>query len=420
VSPWQRNVGAVWLNNFITSAGMMCFLPLFPFYIRDLGVHDEASVRIWTGVLVAAAPLPAAFMGPIWGALGDRLGRKPMMVRANLAIVVFVGLMGSVDSVWQLLALRLLQGCFSGFIAPAMTLVSVATPDDRQTRVTAWVQTATMAGGAVGPWLGGRLAASQGSRSVFVACAAASMLAVLLTTWLVREPQAVDGGDARQKRAVSPADLLRGVARDIAGFLRSPVLRGILIAVFAVRFGGSLVDTYVGLWVEQLPGIAPADVERATGDAFAVFTLALLVGAPVWGGLGDRMGHRRLFTLCAVGAALFQAAPLLVDDYHVFLALRFAAGFFVAAHVPAAFAAAAKHSDVTQRGGAYGVTFSSVILARALAPLAAGLLSASFGLEVLFALSAALMLGAGLVVQQRGRAADRAERAADDAARSES
>ena len=29
-------------------------------------------------------------------------------------------------------------------------------------------------------------------------------------------------------------------------------------------------------------------------------------------------------------------------------------------------------------------------------------------------------LGAGLVVQQRGRAADRAERAADDAARSES
>ncbi|GJM22922.1 MAG: hypothetical protein DHS20C15_28370 [Planctomycetota bacterium] len=403
MSPWQRNVGAVWLNNFITSAGMMCFLPLFPFYLRDLGIHDEASVRIWNGVLVAAAPLTAAFMGPVWGALGDRLGRKPMMLRANLAIVVFVGLMGSVNSVWWLLALRLCQGVFSGFIAPAMTLVSVATPENRQARVTSWLQTATMAGGAMGPWLGGRLASAQGMRSVFWACAGASLLAALLTSVLVREPQAFGGGEARQRGSVSPGEMLRGVVRDIAGFLRSPALRGILFAVFAVRFGGALVEPNVGLWVETLPGIDPSAVKSATGDAFAVFTLALLVGAPVWGSVGDRLGHRKLFTLCAVGAAAFQLLPLFVDDYSAFLALRFGAGFFVAAHVPAAFAAAAKHSSVTQRGGAYGVTFSSVILARALAPLCAGVLAAGLGLEILFVLSAVLMLGAGLVVGRRRR-----------------
>ena len=48
----------------------------------------------------------------LWGALGDRVGRKLMIVRANMAIVVFVGLMAFVTSPWQLLALRLGQGLF--------------------------------------------------------------------------------------------------------------------------------------------------------------------------------------------------------------------------------------------------------------------------------------------------------------------
>ena len=84
-----RNFPVVWVSNFVTAAGMTAFLPQFPLYLQEMGVEDPAAVRVWAGVLVGAAPLPAAFMGPVWGALGDRIGRKLMMVRAQLAIVVF-------------------------------------------------------------------------------------------------------------------------------------------------------------------------------------------------------------------------------------------------------------------------------------------------------------------------------------------
>ena len=148
--PWKRNLLFVWWNNFVTAIGMMAFLPLFPFFVQRAGVEDPAAVRTWSGVLMAAAPLAAAFLGPFWGALGDRIGRKWMLLRANAGIVVFVGAMSFADSPWQILALRLGQGVFSGFVAPSLTLVSVSAPAERQGRVTSVLHTAVLAGGGRG------------------------------------------------------------------------------------------------------------------------------------------------------------------------------------------------------------------------------------------------------------------------------
>ena len=99
-----------------------------------LTVFSLFVLWVWTGpvgVIVAAAPLPAAFMGPIWGSLGDRIGRKPMMVRANLAIAVFVGCMGLVGGPWQLVALRLGQGVFIAgpILHPGQDVVRCAVHD---------------------------------------------------------------------------------------------------------------------------------------------------------------------------------------------------------------------------------------------------------------------------------------------------
>ncbi|MBM3984293.1 MAG: multidrug efflux MFS transporter, partial [Planctomycetes bacterium] len=181
--PARRTFQLVWLNNFVTAIGMMGFLPLFPLLLRDLGLRDDAAVKAWSGVLVGAAPLTAAFMGPVWGVVGDRIGRKPMMVRANLAITLFVGLMAFARTPGQLLALRLLQGVFSGFIAPSITLVSVSTPLQRQGHVTGLLATAVVAGSLVGPTLGGLVADHAGFAAVFAGCAALSSLAAALVAW---------------------------------------------------------------------------------------------------------------------------------------------------------------------------------------------------------------------------------------------
>lgn len=119
MEPWRRNLAVVFAANLLTSVGMMGFLPSFPSIVRSLGVTEEGAVEVWSGVLLAAAPLVAALLGPVWGAIGDRFGRKAMVLRALGGITLFTGAMSLVREPWQLLLLRLGQGVLSGYIPPS-------------------------------------------------------------------------------------------------------------------------------------------------------------------------------------------------------------------------------------------------------------------------------------------------------------
>lgn len=393
----RRNFAVVWLANFVTAVGMMGFIPLLPLYLRELGVAGEASERLWSGVMAAGAPLMAAFMSPLWGSLGDRLGRKAMLLRANLAIFLFVGAMGLASSVWMLLALRLLQGMFSGFLAPAMTLVSVSTPVERQARTLAWLQTGVLCGSAVGPLVGGQVGEVLGLRAVFLVCAAASLLAAGLVAWLVVEPEG-----PRVTGAAPSGRLLAGVLRDLRVLLHSRALRGLLLAVFAVRFGEALAEPVLTLFVETLEGVDAASLAGDAGLVFSIHALATVLATPLWGRLGDQRGARLVFALCAGGAGLCCLAQAWAGSLSPLLVLRFGSGVFLAGIMPAAYAAAARLSSAEQRGGAYGFTFSSVILARGLGLLAGGGLAASVGLAELFILGGALMALAAVGASRAG------------------
>ncbi len=414
---WKRNFYLVWANNFVTGVGMMAFIPLFPLYLRELGVTDPGAVSAWAGVIFAGAPLTAACMGPLWGALGDRVGRKPMMLRANLSIALFVGSMAFAGSPLQLLLLRLGQGFFSGFMAPSVTLVSVATPMERQGRVMGLLHTALLAGGIVGPLLGGYVADNFGLRWVFAVTSCLSLLAATMTALFVREvphdaaaasPDRGPSADAADPAGEQPApaprprltlgSLLRGAWSDIGVLVRTGPLRSILVVVFAVRFGAALIDPILALYVETLEGFDADRLATTAGFVFGLTSVAALIFTPVWGRVGDSLGASRALGICATGAGLAYLAQAFVTHVDALAALRFLSGSFVAGIFPAAYAATARHSSVERRGSAYGVTFSSLIFANALGPASGGLLAARFGLRRVMLLASLLMLGAALHV----------------------
>jgi DHA1 family multidrug resistance protein-like MFS transporter len=401
---WKRNFTLVWLNNFVTAVGMMAMLPLLPLYLRDLGVVEPGAVRMWTGVLVAGAPLTAAFMGPLWGALGDRVGRKPMMLRANLAVVIFVGAMAWVTSPLQLLSLRLLQGIFSGFMAPSMTIVSVMTPPERQGRVTGTLHTAVIAGSMCGPVLGGWLADTRGFGAVFLVCSALSLVAAtLVAIWVVEPSRAKPSAEAE----IEPLTLLGRVWSDASTFLAPGPLRSVLVAVFAVRFGSAMVDPMMALHVQTLSGYRPDLLATTTGFVFAATAAATMLLTPIWGRVGDRRGYGRLLALCAGGGAVFYFAQGLVQSVVPLYALRFCSGAFLAGIFPAAYAIAANNSPVERRGSALGFTFSSFIFANAAGPIAGGALAAVIGLRPVFTFAAALMAFSCVRILLRARGAQR-------------
>ncbi len=391
---WRRNFYVVWLGNFITSVGMMAFLPLFPLHLEELGYHDPSDQQIWSGLLVAAAPFTAALMGPFWGALGDRMGRRPMLLRANAAIVLFVGLMVFAQNPWQLLVLRLLQGLFSGFVAPAMTLVSVAAPLDRQGRVMGLMQTGVVAGSVLGPCVGGLVGDHFGHRNAFLLAAALSLFSAVLIYFLVEEthaPKRSPMGEETPAAMRAASGWVGAVVRDLRALLEAPALRWMLISVFFLRLGAHLPEPNLAIFVQELEGHGDRLIGTATGAGFSATALATLLFLSFWGRLSDRLGAARALFVCALGAALSYLPMGFLHRLDSLYFWRFVSGAMLAGLSPAAYSLAARYSTRENRGGAYGITFSSIGMGNAIAPAIGGFLAAGIGVRNVFLVSALVM-----------------------------
>jgi MFS family permease len=112
---WRSNLVACLLGSFSTIAAMTMLLPYLPLYVEHLGVRGHAAIERWSGIAYAATFLTAALTAPLWGRLGDRYGRKPMLLRASLGMAIAMSLIGLAQNVEQLVLLRLLTGVLGGY-----------------------------------------------------------------------------------------------------------------------------------------------------------------------------------------------------------------------------------------------------------------------------------------------------------------
>jgi DHA1 family multidrug resistance protein-like MFS transporter len=403
VNTGRRNLFVVFFSNLVASTGMAGFLPAFPIILSKLGMTDAGEISLWTGVLTAAAPFSAALAGPVWGAVGDRIGRKWMVLRALAGLTVFVGLMSFASDPWTLLALRLGQGVFSGFIAPSLTLVSVHTSPSRQGFVAAVLQTALLAGGVAGPPVGGWLLDRCPPGILFgVAAGAAAVSAVLVALY------ASDPFEPRLATKIGgPFDALRHAFDDVKVVLREPAVRRLLVALFAVRFGTSAVEPLFAVYVKTFEASSAFVAENlglANGALVAATPLGNLLALPAWGRAGDRRGHLFAFTLAAAGAGAFYAPQAVVNTPVALFAVRFLAGVFLAGVIPSAYGLVASETPLQHRGGAYSLTFSAIALANSAAPMSGGfLVSRGVGIRPLLLASAIPLVGAALWMVLRGR-----------------
>ena len=381
---WERTYWVVFVANLITAIGMMSFLPFFPAYLRELGVEDEAAVKAWTGVAFGAAPFSAALMGPIWGALGDRFGRKLMVLRALLAITVFVGCMGFVQTPAQLIALRLGQGVFSGFVPPSITLVSVAAPEARQGRVVGSLQASLAAGSIVGPLLGAAVQEALGIRAVFGVVAVASAVAALLVGAFAHE----ESGLRETLEGFSPTSVLRGVVRDLADVLALPRIRAAILILFAVQIGIGATNPQLLLFVEELGDTPVAAVEERTAWLHTALAAAALVSTAAWGRLADAWGHGRVLSAAALGSGLVLLAHGAGRTFVALFVLRVLLGLASTGANVAAFGLAATDTANERRGGAMGAVFSARTFAVSCGAMAGGAVAGAIGIRGLFFVSA--------------------------------
>ncbi len=106
-----------WIFNY---AHRMAIPPLIPIIKAELGIANAKA-----GLLMTALLLPYALIQVPAGYLGDRLGRKRLLVVSIIGYSLSSALIVFARQYWELLAVRALYGVFSGlYYAPATALIS--------------------------------------------------------------------------------------------------------------------------------------------------------------------------------------------------------------------------------------------------------------------------------------------------------
>src|SRR3954447_12752251 len=133
-----------------------------PVIAGDLGRVTDVSWVVTAYVVAAAAATP------LWGKLGDRLGRKRML---ELALVLFItasALCGAAQDMTQLIVLRLVQGSAAGgLMSLAMATVGDLVSPRERGRYQGYIAATFAVATIVGPLLGGALVQGPGWRWVF-------------------------------------------------------------------------------------------------------------------------------------------------------------------------------------------------------------------------------------------------------------
>jgi len=392
MEPWKRNLYCLWTIEFLAALGMSLVLPFLPFYIRELGVSDLGEVKRWSGLVFAAPFLVATFTGPLWGWLGDRFGRRAMLIRALIGYAATSFTMAFATTIHQFLILRLIQGGVSGFIAATLAIAATTTPRDKMGYAMGVLQTSLTTGAIFGPFFGGLFADQIGYRNIFFITAAFGFAATILVVLLVQESEP----SREDKKPSSFFSNFRLV-------FTSPILISIFATGLIVQTAVMSIQPVLSLFVERL---WPSGAHLATiaGGVFAITGLASLISAPYWGKRGDRMGYKKMLFLTLLGTGITSIPQAFATQAYQLFILRFVYGLFVGGILPALYTLTSLNVAEERRGGILGITRSGLLIGNVIGPVSGGFLAASLGIRPLFIFMAAMLiivnLWAGKVIKE--------------------
>jgi DHA1 family multidrug resistance protein-like MFS transporter len=383
---WRKNLYILCGTQFLGMMAMSLVVPFLPFFIRELGVTNQEDLARWSGLVFSGTFMTAFVATPFWGALGDKHGRKLMVVRAFFGIFVSQMLMGLSQDVVQLFAFRLLQGALSGFIASTLALVSTSTPREKIGFSLGMLQSSSAAGTVIGPFFGGALADLIGYREIFFFVAILTLCAGIVVLRLVHE--APDGRSVNIP--TSPLHNFRLMFTDRR-------LRVIALTLVFAQMSVQMIEPIFALFIESF-GSESRFLSTLTGALFAIAGIFMFISAPWWGKRNDRLGFKHNLVMAIAGTGVAYSFHLIAPSLLVLTGLRALVGFARGGILPALYSLASIHAPSDRKSGMIGIASSLTILGNMLGPLLGGFVGGEFGVRMCFAFSSALLFVTSLIV----------------------
>lgn len=378
---WKRNLWILTIAQFLVMGAMTMIIPFLPLYLKQLGVTDADKVQLWAGFIFGINFLSAFLVSPIWGMLGDKYGRKLMVIRSGIGMAISITLMGFATGPVHLLVLRFVNGLVSGFMPAAISLTAANTPKARVGYALGLLQAGGVTGSVMGPLFGGVLAEWIGFRAIFTVTGVVVFLATMVALFKVEEMHKPD-----------PAKVIsEGFFREASAIFNSKGLLPLFSVAFLVQFAMLSSGPQMPLFVEQL-GAPGGYVVFFAGAVTAVTGVSNIIASPQLGKLGDKFGSQYVLIVALLGAAIFFIPHAFVTSVWQLLLCRFLLGLFVGGLLPSLNSLVRHYAPPGKESTAYGYSNSAVCLGNMLGPIMGGFVSGWIGIRGLFLMTTLLLL----------------------------
>ena len=372
---WKDNLRVAWFGSFLTGASISLVVPFMPIFVEQLGIERD-QVAFYAGLAISVSAVSAALVSPIWGILADKYGRKPMMIRAGLAMTITMGGLAFVPNIYWLLFLRLLNGVFTGFVPNATALIASQVPKDKSGAALGTLSTGVVAGTLTGPFVGGFIAEVFGIRNVFLLVGSFLFLAAILTIFFIKE----DFQPVAKEKAIPTKEVF-------SSFKYPRLLVNLFLTSFVIQFSAQSIGPILALYVRDLG--QTENLLFVSGLIVSSMGFSSMMSAGILGKLGDKVGNHRLLVAAQIYSVIIYllcahaTSPLQLGLY------RFLFGLGTGALIPGVNALLSK---MTPKSGISRIfAFNQVFfyLGGVIGPMAGSAVAGYFGYHAVFYATAA-------------------------------
>jgi MFS family permease len=350
-------------------------IPLLPLYAKQFGASPTTI-----GLLFAVFPMISFILTPIWSALSDHIGRKPIIALGLLGTTLSLTLYGLSKSLIMLFVARACTGVAGANIATATAYVTDIT--DKKERAAAMGRVGAVASSAwiIAPAIGGIWGSEDIGRPFLIA---AGFALLNFCSALLLLPESLP----REKRTHHfSLKFFAGSARKL---LKLPRLRNLFLIAFLATVKTAVGSAMLSLFLDARFSLTVREISFLfVGTAvFSTLSQYVLVGVLV-----KRFGENSLLRAVPAFSAIACVAVALSPTFPVFICIWILMTAFEPLFFPVLNSLTSKQARDDEYGLVFGLLISAGLFARIIGPPLGGFAFQTWGAISQWFVMASLMI----------------------------
>jgi MFS transporter, DHA1 family, tetracycline resistance protein len=363
----------IYATTLVETLGYTLMIPLLPEIVKRYGASD-----VMTGSLLSIPALCSMIAAPVWGKLSDRLGRKSIILIAQLLTLAGYLMQALAPSLLWIFISRIISGSGGGALGAVQSYIADVTKEEQRDMAYSLYGAVFGVAFIVGPATAGFLIHRSLAVPFFVAAGIEVVTILITVLWL-------------------PSHMQRTSQTSIAASLKAanvPGVRLVLIRHFLAIFAIVCFLANLALFLHHVLGSPTSQVGWLLSAAGVVGGAALIfVVTP----LAKRLGDRRVAQIGLFVSFIAYGMLVLVKDLAAFAILLMAWAVGSSMIEPTLTALLSVRAKRSERGAIMGVSDSINSVAMILAPAAGSAIVGAnarlLGVLPAFAVLAAFMMG---------------------------